>query len=128
MPGALREPTPTCASCGVEPHHHHKPGCAEAAKIETELRRKREAGLVELANAVPEGLDPVGWRAAVLALDEAKIAVNASSLEWWIRQEPASREPEAVAAYRRAVAPHKAPPPERKQRGPRLTVDDGRDE
>jgi hypothetical protein len=34
-------------------------------------RAKQEAPLVALVAAVPEGLDPIGWRAAVLAVDEA---------------------------------------------------------
>ena len=34
------------------------------------MRAKQEAPLVALVAAVPEGLDPIGWRAAVLALAE----------------------------------------------------------
>lgn len=36
-------------------------------------RRNREAPLVALVAAVPEGLDPIGWRAAVLGLRERHV-------------------------------------------------------
>lgn len=103
-------------------------------------RREREAPLVALVAAVPEGLDPIGWRAAVLAetdgidprmVDHGKILAalpvallgddRDTSGGWWLK---------GCAAYQRAIAPHKAPPPERRQGGKavRLTVDDGREE
>lgn len=56
-------PRVACPEChGLEAHHHDHCGVA---------RRTREATLVALVNAVPEGLNPIGWRAAVLAVDEA---------------------------------------------------------
>lgn len=41
-----------------------------AAAAPTDDRRAREAPLVALVNAVPEGLDPNGWRAAVLGYSD----------------------------------------------------------
>jgi hypothetical protein len=106
-----------------------------------DARRAAEAPLVALVNACPEGLDPVGWKAAVLAADEhwrrtaPGYRWEAAPFTHWLRvvlsgkaAAPDSAVGEAAAAYRRALTPHKAPPPERKAWGPRLTVDDGRDE
>ncbi len=60
-----RTPCPECHAEVLCPngtyHHDHCPV----------TRRAREAPIVALVNAVPEGLDPIGWRAAVLAVDEA---------------------------------------------------------
>lgn len=110
-------------------------------------RAAREAALVALVRDVPEGLDPVGWRAAVLALREDDPVIFdgnikhvggalATLLRSFVRTgvAPTTFFPAAVfAAYRRALAPHRAPAPERKgatwrERGELLPVDDGRDE
>lgn len=113
-----------------------------------DARRQREAPLLALVAAVPEGLDPIGWRAGLAALTEnraglgrmlpdglaAFMMTKANRIVECIKNgsDPASHEATGIGtmlrAYRRAIAPHRAPPPERKQRGPRLTVDDGRED
>lgn len=40
-------------------------------------RREQEAPLVALVAAVPEGLDPIGWRAAAISTDEAFVRMPA---------------------------------------------------
>jgi hypothetical protein len=104
------------------------------------VRRQREAALVALVNACPEGLDPDGWRAAVLACHET---TGTDDTIWFVRDENGSgrsierqlreartpeHEPLLVAAYQRALAPRAKVPPERKRRGPAIVVDDGRDD
>jgi hypothetical protein len=109
-------------------------------------RAAQERALVALVNAVPEGLDPGGWRAAVLACHEscARLKNYAPHPEEWgvlaaVRGCPTGREgtwkraaeDAAAAAYRRAIAPAAPVPRVRatwKTRGPVLAVDDGRDE
>jgi hypothetical protein len=107
-------------------------------------RRNREAPLVALVAAVPEGLDPVGWRAAVLAAAERYPETSGRGSAQWVRTVSAllrsgDHVPPgsltsvvlAVVAYRRALAPQDPRPvPERKTGGRdvRLTVDDGRDD
>jgi hypothetical protein len=107
-----------------------------------QVRAKREAPLVALMNACPEGLDPVGWRAAVLAMHEnggglAGVAFfHRDEIGERISIERQLRDDEvftlageiAVPAYRRAIAPRVKVAPERKRRGPAIVVDDGRDE
>jgi hypothetical protein len=103
-------------------------------------REGREAPLVALVNACPEGLDPDGWRAAVLACHET---TGTDDTIWFVRDENGSgrsierqlreartpeHEPLLVAAYQRALAPRAKVPPERKRRGPAIVVDDGRDD
>ena len=51
-----------------------EPECAEEARNQAEMRRAAEAPLVALVKAVPEGLDPLGWRAAVLGLRERHLS------------------------------------------------------
>lgn len=47
-------------------------------------RLNREAPLVRLVNEVPEGLDPIGWRAAVLAVAELlRMSESAHTQEFW---------------------------------------------
>ena len=104
-------------------------------------RRAREAPLVALVAAVPEGLDPVGWRAAVLAAVEADgpdraMSWMASTLPSVLRKAQED-DPRLgfgrkltpfVDAYRRAMAPQgPRPVPERRigGRAVRLVVDNG---
>ena len=110
-------------------------------------RRNREAQLVALVAAVPEGLDPIGWRAAVLGAHEMRQTAACSwpaaagllegrtfkstDREWLIGLLRMSADHPVVAAYQRAITP--APPVPRvratwKTRGPVLPVDDGRDD
>jgi hypothetical protein len=141
-PSARAEPPPArewspCDGCGAEPkpskgfaswtHAEDCPHVLEAARAE---RRAREAPLVALVNAVPDGLDANGWRAAVLAVHEVfpHKALAGPRGAWAdgagpglaaaIRGECRVRDDapyaSGIAAYRRAIAPHKAPPPERK--------------
>lgn len=104
-------------------------------------RRQREAALVALVAAVPDGLDPVGWRAAVLAMTEAEATVSditsmapARAFSEALRRGDTLGESTwtgiGLAAYRRALTPYKAPAPEKRRGGKavRLTVDDGRDD
>jgi hypothetical protein len=105
-------------------------------------RAAQERALVALVNAVPAELDPIGWRAAVLAMHEngggiAGIAFfHRDEINGRVSIERQLRDGEvltlageiAVPAYRRALAPHAKVPPERKRRGPVIVVDDGRDD
>ena len=108
-------------------------------------RRAADAPLVALVAAVPPGLDPIGWRAAVLAVHE--VSGDVATPDAWADAEceKALRimvaigvaadaysdiEQLALDAYARAVAPQgPRPAPERKRGGRdvRLTVDDGSD-
>jgi hypothetical protein len=124
-----------CGALGPDiADHLHAKGCAT-------VRKRRETPLVALVNAVPEGLDPVGWRAAVLAYfehaqDSRKVGlmVAPTLLPQLIRGEVAiACYAHVVAAYHRAIAPRAKVAPERrgatwKTRGPALPVDDGRDD
>lgn len=123
-------------------------GWRSAEQIDREVsergRRNREAPLVALVNAVPEGLDPIGWRAAVLAVCEKMTPQDwqdDQTGEWLQRCALGKESPDgrhrasikvvAWTAYQRAISP--APKVERvritwKTRGPVLSVDDGRDE
>lgn len=81
-------------------------------------RRAREAPLVALVSQVPEGLDATGWRAAVLAYRETKKSrpvdgTAATVIRALVTDALYVDSPEACAYYR-AIALHKAPPPERK--------------
>ena len=110
-------------------------------------RRQREAALVALVNAAPAWADPGAWRVAVLAAEEAYRAGRAmpwladagvapafiacmTMLHEGVEGPPGSTATVAMVAYRRALALHKAPAPERRRGGKavRLTVDDGRDD
>ena len=110
-----------------------------AAEVAKRERREREAALVALVNNVPAELDPVGWRAAVLAYCEARTdrrrRVDNGTWEDAIAiclrraiEGESDKFPEVVAAYHRALAPRAKVAPERKTRGPVIVVDDGRDE
>lgn len=121
-----------CGSCG----------CRWCGPMTPEAeRRRRDTPLVALVNAVPEGLDATGWRAAVLAVREEYLDGDAWTMRAVIEHtatclrgqgEPVSETTRrAIAAYRRAIEPHKAPPRQPltwKRRGPALPVDDGRDD
>jgi len=101
-------------------------------------RRHREAPLIALVAAVPEGLDPVGWRAAVLSIHERcpeVVSHAAMKFKGAVRRDIlANTTPEpcavadAIAAYRRAIAPQGPRPPPERRRAPGLPCDDGRDE
>ena len=142
-----------CGNCeatrehGEVVHHEDCPtdGMAAWPRKEQAMRRAAEAPLVALVAAVPKGLDPVGWRAAVLAVHEA--SGDRPTPDAWADAEceKALRimvaigvaadaysdiEQLALDAYARAVAPQgPRPAPERKRGGRdvRLTVDDGSD-
>ena len=63
-PGTYR-----CLGCDdCVPH-----GTPHACRGEEAIRLREEAPLVELVKAVPAGLDPIGWRAAVLGLRERHV-------------------------------------------------------
>jgi hypothetical protein len=110
-------------------------------KMAEQLRRKREAPLVALVNAVPSWADPVGWRAAVLFTADRIIRdIQGRYFEdfWADRVELLRRhvvEGESldvlgcriVRAYARAIAPRPPPPPpyRRKPRGLPLDMGDG---
>ncbi len=147
---------PACEGCGAKGVAGKRggtfwlcePGCPAAYAAVVAARREADAPLVALVNAVPAWANPNAWRAAVLAVHEA--SVGQSTPDAWRAAEceraigimvavgcaaDAWSEIEQIAldAYRRAIAPHKAPAPERegatwRSRGPQLTVDDGRDE
>jgi len=103
-----------------------------------DARRQKEAALVALVAAVPEGLDPVGWRAAVLAevegpghLTSSEASEFGAQVEAAVRGRDVMAFPHASAAYQRAIAP--APKVDRvratwKTRGPVLPCDNGWDE
>lgn len=125
-----------CGALGPDiADHLHVKGCAT-------VRKRQEAPLVALVNAVPAGLDPVGWRAAVLALREhepgtfdGNIKTVRPALTRLLTQfvktgsVPETLFPEAIFdAYQRALAPRTKVAPERKTRGPVIVVDDGRDD
>lgn len=145
----------SCTQCGSEIPRGYMVRAADDAPccstdcVQVRNRLAREAPLVALVNNVPEGLDPVGWRAAVLAVDEAHIMSSKARVRWdyerlseWLPTvlekgmdecDAGAPYADGLAAYRRAVAPHKAPtrqPRSWRDVGPRLTVDidDGRDE
>jgi hypothetical protein len=97
-------------------------------------------------NACPADLDPVGWRAAVLAIHECEARysgrVNGEALATWLQSAMRDGMDDCDAgtsfasgydAYQRALAPRVKVAPERKgmtwkTRGPALPVDDGRDD
>lgn len=122
----------------------------EACEPSTASRRaidrlSHESPLVALVNAVPEGLDPVGWRAAVLFLyEDAVPGGHDERLRRWpewskaplatliavVRGEAALREPvitigeEAALVYRRALAfTPKVQPYQRRSAGLPLDLD-----
>lgn len=129
-----------------------KGGWRTAEQIDREVaergRRNREAPLVALVAAVPEGLDPIGWRAAVLAVHEhhGRFADRLRGdlfAEWLVtvlREGLTAVEIdgyhglgylEGLDSYQRAIAP--APKVDRvratwKTRGPVLPCDNGWDE
>ena len=111
--------------------------CHAREKTRTE-RRQREAPLVALVAACPEGLDPNGWRAAVLAINETQGDFDGSGVDLWIghkctaavrlfvggsRSAPDSEavawsmQDVAVHAYRRALTPAAKVAPERRSGG-----------
>ena len=112
------------------------------------VRREKEAALVALVAAVPEGLDPIGWRAAVLAVhehhgryaDRLRGDLFAEWLAFVLREGLTAGEVdgyhglgylEGLDAYQRAITP--APKVDRvratwKTRGPVLPCDNGEDE
>ena len=108
------------------------------------MRAKQEAPLVALVAAVPEGLDPIGWRAAVLAVCEKMTPQDwqdDQTGEWLQRcalckespdgRHPASLKVVAWTAYHRAISPAPKVPRVRatwKTRGPVLPCDNGEDE
>jgi hypothetical protein len=99
-------------------------------------RYRREAPLVALVNACPEGLDPRGWQAAVLAAAEVVLRGEwhpDEALAFGKHVEAAIRSDgcllafeDAHAAYHRALQPTTRPVPFRR-RAPGLPCDDGRD-
>lgn len=108
-------------------------------------RAKQEAPLVALVNAVPEGLDPIGWRAAVLGTMEQlrQIGDDGAEIRWRLTDERLGKtgsverliREEAYSLplrlYQRAITP--APKVDRvratwKTRGPVLPCDNGEDE
>jgi uncharacterized membrane protein len=119
-----------------------KGGWRTAEQIDREVsergRRNREAPLVALVAAVPEGLDPIGWQAAVLAEAEGPGHLTSSEarefgaqVEAAVRGRDVMAFPNALAAYQRSIAP--AHPVDRvratwKTRGPVLPCDNGWDE
>lgn len=136
----------------------HAPDCETvrgkaSAVAPAEDRRAREAPLVALVNAVPEGLDANGWRAAVLAVDEANSrdqrredrcraagTIHEDAIAWLIANKGRpcdlptwTTRRKMHDAYARAIAPKgPRPAPERKgatwrERGPRIVVDHGED-
>lgn len=132
---APRIPCPECHAETTCPngtyHHDHCPV----------TRRAREAPIVALVNAVPEGLDAIGWRAAVLAAREYwqrhKVlpnwpnAIEAISFTMFVSRsilgtftpDPTScvgtslvAYRRAIVAYRRAITPSSKATPVRKQK------------
>jgi hypothetical protein len=103
-------------------------------KAVTEARARDEAPLVALVNAVPVGLDPIGWRAAVLAYMERRgMILDPQRAPAVVAGLVRGGQDDVAAAYKRALAPRNKVAPERrgatwKTRGPMLPVDDGRDE
>lgn len=98
-------------------------GCAGKA-----LRLREEAPLVELVKAVPAGLDPIGWRAAVLAVHEGyhgAVVHGAETIESWVRHGDGGMVSgqQARAAYARAVAPKGPRPEPYRRRAPGLPLD-----
>ena len=136
---------PRCASGPRRTYCSVACGDAEQAARRATDRRQREAPLVALVNACPEGLDPVGWRAGVLAY--AEMFRSDADFHWFRKSDmphvlAVIRDGEKstgmnirvfVDAYQRALAPRAKVAPERKgmtwkTRGPALPVDDGRDD
>lgn len=117
----------------------HEPGCSVVHKD----RRAAEAPLVALVNAVPEGLDANGWRAAVLAVVDYDPGILRAwshlglteALRSFVIGPCYCKDPQGVwlvmrDAYRRAIAPQgPRPKPERKigGRAVRLVLDSGED-
>lgn len=67
-PGTYR-----CLGCDdCVPH-----GTPHACRGEEAIRLREEAPLVELVKAVPDGLDPIGWRAAVLGFTDHPAPIDA---------------------------------------------------
>lgn len=92
-------------------------------------RRAAEAPLVALVNTVPKGLDPVGWRAAALAVWEGvRLHPLPGQLVEWIRCEAPREERTdgswlAHSEYLRAVAPQGPRPKPERRRAPGLPLD-----
>ncbi|MEK9646169.1 MAG: hypothetical protein VW547_11560 [Alphaproteobacteria bacterium] len=116
-------------------------------RIRSIVRAESEAPLVALVAAVPEGLDPVGWRAAVLAVAEATSRDENRATRM---RAPDTIDEDVIAwlratigkpcdlptwttrrrmhdAYRRAIAPQGPRPAPFRRKAPGLPVDDGRD-
>lgn len=127
-----------CTLREVQSRVNHEAGCSVA-------RRAREAPLVALVNTVPAGLDPIGWRAAVLAVvevcglvslhmmcfrveDEEEGTANAVeglSIERQIRvgQVRSLAGKHALPAYRRAVSTRGVRVPPHRTASPALPLD-----
>lgn len=73
--------------------------------------------------AVVDLSQPENIRAGMVFEDDE--GLNRMTVGDGSHEEQGQREAAGLFAYRRAVVPHKAPPPERKTRGPRLVVDRG---
>ena len=135
---------PRCASGPRRTYCSVACGDAEQAARRAADRRQREAPLVALVNACPKGLDPVGWRAGVLAY--AEMFRSDADFHWFRKSDmphvlAVIRDGEKstgmnirvfVDAYQRALAPRAKVAPERKgmtwkTRGPKLPVDHGED-
>ena len=136
----------TCSACGCR--WCGPPTPEFNARSAVKERQRQEAALVALVNAVPDGLDARGWAAAVLAIEERRSRsalfrseatpdlVDRYGVAAILRRgtleegHDGAMQRGALAAYQRAITPHRAPPPERKRGGrdARVVLDDGRDE
>jgi hypothetical protein len=114
-------PCPEChaeTACPNSTYHHDH--CSVT-------RRAREAPIVALVNAFPEGLDPIGWRAAVLAVHECQSRygspIHGDHFAAWLMHSLREDIDDCDAgtpyvagyhAYHRAIAPVAKVTPERK--------------
>lgn len=120
--------------------------CCAADGFRERERRAKEAPLVALVVAVPEGLDARGWTAAVLAFREALPSTPSNSAaEAWDKMGMtaslrdvarsavsfhiggSSLVDVAATAYACAIAPPGPRPAPFRRKAPGLPVDDGRD-
>lgn len=129
-----------CPACGAKERRQKEGSSITTMLHADDCRRVREAPLVALVAAVPEGLDPVGWRAAVLAVDEywkvRRCDVNTEGTSFWlprvlrgeVQARPSSAVEAGLLAYRRALASSPKVEPERRRGGPVVVVDRGDDD